>query len=83
MSERKVLNKYYPIDYDPRRLPRQKDHGQQKVTTFASSALLGYHRRFLTLSRLLNVHVGCGQYRGQNYGHSYYGTLPHEMQNLW
>ena len=95
MSERKVLNKYYPIDYDPRRLPRQKDRGQQNVIRFTCSLfrqtiyclwVINYDvTRFYKIveRNLLTVRPGCGQYRGQNYGHSYYGTLSHAMQNLW
>ena len=52
MSERKVLNKYYPIDYDPRRLPRQKGMGNIEDKIMVIRTMAPFHMRCKT----------CGEY---------------------
>ena len=52
MSERKVLNKYYPIDYDPRRLPRQKWMGNIEDKIMVIRTMAPFHMRCKT----------CGEY---------------------
>lgn len=53
MSERKVLNKYYPIDYDPRRLPRQKGMGNIEDKIMVIRTMAPFHMRCKT----------CGEYK--------------------
>jgi len=76
MSERKVLNKYYPIDYDPRRLPRQKGMGNIEDKIMVIRTMAPFHMRCKT----------CGNYiyRGTKFnsrvetvkGERYLGTIP-------
>lgn len=76
MSERKVLNKYYPIDYDPRRLPRQKGVGSIEDKIMVIRTMAPFHMRCKT----------CGNYiyRGTKFnsrvetvkGERYLGTIP-------
>jgi len=76
MSERKVLNKYYPIDYDPRRLPRQKGMGNIEDKIMVIRTMAPFHMRCKT----------CGNYiyRGTKFnsrvetvkGEKYLGTIP-------
>jgi len=76
MSERKVLNKYYPIDYDPRRLPRQKGVGSIEDKIMVIRTMAPFHMRCKT----------CGNYiyRGTKFnsrvetvkGEKYLGTIP-------
>ena len=49
MSERKVLNKYYPPDFDPNKVPRNK---VKKNYTFTIRTMAPFHMRCLT----------CGEY---------------------
>ena len=51
MSERKVLNKYYPIDYDPRRLPRQKGMGNIEDKIMVIRTMAPFHMRCKTCGK--------------------------------
>lgn len=76
MSERKVLNKYYPPDYDPRRLPRNKGAGSIEDKIMIIRTMAPFHMRCKT----------CGNYiyRGTKFnsrvetikGEKYLGTIP-------
>ncbi|CAG5107806.1 Oidioi.mRNA.OKI2018_I69.chr1.g3496.t1.cds [Oikopleura dioica] len=76
MSERKVLNKYYPPDYDPRRLPRNKGAGAIEDKIMIIRTMAPFHMRCKT----------CGNYiyRGTKFnsrvetikGEKYLGTIP-------
>ena len=55
MSERKVLNKYYPIDYDPRRLPRQKGVGSIEDKIMVIRTMAPFHMRCKTCGKNLEI----------------------------
>ena len=55
MSERKVLNKYYPIDYDPRRLPRQKGMGNIEDKIMVIRTMAPFHMRCKTCGEYSNI----------------------------
>lgn len=70
------MNKYYPIDYDPRRLPRQKGMGNIEDKIMVIRTMAPFHMRCKT----------CGNYiyRGTKFnsrvetvkGERYLGTIP-------